>query len=131
MTYQHQVNSLTGSLGPTTVANWNSTTTTTGAPYSLGAQPLYFSPSLGKYVTSYDNMSTVDFSSFGRSRSKKRRCSNKSVSKKHLKKRHCKSKHTKKSSKRRCPKVHCKVRHCRSKSRSRKPRSRRSRSRRS
>ena len=68
MKYQQQVNSLPGALGPNTEAYWLNTTTTTGAPYSLGAQPLYFSPSLGKYVTSFDNMSSVDFSSFGKRR---------------------------------------------------------------
>jgi len=71
MKYQQQVNSLPGALGPNTEAYWLNTTTTTGAPYSLGAQPLYFSPSLGKYVTSFDNMSSVDFSSFGKRRKRK------------------------------------------------------------
>ena len=89
MKYQQQVNSLPGALGPNTEAYWLNTTTTTGAPYSLGAQPLYFSPSLGKYVTSFDNMSSVDFSSFGKRRKRKSttRTSRKRTSRKRTSKR--------------------------------------------
>jgi len=50
--YQAQVNDLTGAMGPTRGAFWNSYTTTTGAPFDLGAQPLYYDPALGQYVTS-------------------------------------------------------------------------------
>ncbi len=68
--YQHKLNSgLTGALGPASAAYWPSTTTTTGKPYGLAAQPLYFSPSLGKYVTSPSlpaYKGSIDFSSFKR-----------------------------------------------------------------
>ena len=87
--YQNQVNNLTGALGPTRGAFWNSYTTTTGNPTSLSAQPLYYNPAIGEYVTSYSknaapdsisfkNTGTVNFSSsFGRRRKSKRRNSNK------------------------------------------------------
>jgi len=52
--YQQQVNDLTGAMGPTTLANWKNTMTTTGYPWTLGSQPLYYSPSVGKYITSFE-----------------------------------------------------------------------------
>lgn len=52
--YQDQVNALTGNMGPKSTAYWKDTGSTTGKPWDLGAQPLYFSPSAGKYVTSFE-----------------------------------------------------------------------------
>jgi hypothetical protein len=71
--YQSTVNSLTGAMGPTTTANWNNGYTLTGPAYSLGSQPLYFSPSRGMYVTSSDlpaSMASVSFA-FGKRRKRK------------------------------------------------------------
>lgn len=52
--YQQEVNSLTGAMGPDNSALWKNTGSTTGNPWDMGAQPLYYSPSTGLYVTSYD-----------------------------------------------------------------------------
>ena len=52
--YQQQVNDLTGAMGPNNLANWKNTMTTTGDPWSMGAAPLYFSPSVGRYITSFE-----------------------------------------------------------------------------
>lgn len=82
--YQKQVNSLTGAMGPTRGAFWRSYTTTTGNPTSLAAQPLYYNPKIGEYVTSFVKASgpasidiypngTVNFSSGGGSKFGKRR----------------------------------------------------------
>ncbi len=76
--YQGKVNTLTGAMGPTRGAFWNSYTTTTGNPSTLGAQPLYYNPAIGEYVTSNAQASgpasiniypagTVNFSSGGSS----------------------------------------------------------------
>jgi hypothetical protein len=50
--YQNKLNSLTGALGPMNSAYWPDTATTNGPAYTLGAQPLYYSPVYGKYITS-------------------------------------------------------------------------------
>lgn len=79
--YQGQVNSLPGALGPASSASWNNTFKLSGPAYSLGAQPLYYAPSKGFYVTSADTPAangSVDFSNFGfgrkrRSRTRSRR----------------------------------------------------------
>jgi len=79
--YQRQVNSLPGGLGPSSDAFWKNTYKTTGPAYSLGAQPLYYAPAQGIYVTSADTpaaQGSVNFSNFGfgrrrRSRSRKSR----------------------------------------------------------
>ena len=70
--YQNELNDgLTGALGPTNTAYWTNTDTTSGNPWSLGAQPLYYSPSAGYYVTSFDqnvapeNIVAVSPDSFG------------------------------------------------------------------
>ena len=81
--YQQSVNNLTGALGPNNSAYWRDLTTTTGAPYSLGAQPLYYVPSKGIYGTSatgFESQGTADFSSFGfgsRYKKCKRKCKSK------------------------------------------------------
>lgn len=70
MTYQNRVNSLVGALGPTSVANWNNTGTTSGYPWLLSAHPMYYSPVTGKYITSYDSsvaQGSVSFS-YGKTR---------------------------------------------------------------
>ncbi len=68
--YQHKVNSLLGALGPTTTAYWKPMTSYSGNTWDLDRQPLYWSASAGKYITSYDmdaSKSSVDFASgFGR-----------------------------------------------------------------
>ena len=53
--YQQKVNDLTGGMGPTNSAFWLNTDSTTGNPFDLAAQPLYFSPSSGVYVTAFDS----------------------------------------------------------------------------
>ena len=55
--YQQQVNDLTGAMGPASgnLANWKNTMTTTGDPWNLGASPIYFSPSVGRYITSFES----------------------------------------------------------------------------
>ncbi len=73
--YQRQVNSGTGRLGPTSSALWKNTYKLTGPAYSLGAQPLYYAPERGYYVTSADVPAangSVDFSNFYRKKFGKR-----------------------------------------------------------
>jgi len=53
--YQQQVNNLIGADGPISGANWPNTMSTTGNPWDLGAAPLYYSPSEGEYITSFDS----------------------------------------------------------------------------
>jgi hypothetical protein len=67
--YQIRVNNLTGAMGPNDAAYWNSIYGTTGAPYNLGAQPLYYNPKIGMYVTSADTgaaVGSVNFSDMGK-----------------------------------------------------------------
>lgn len=81
--YQNKVNSLEGALGPTNGAFWPDTMSTTGNPYSLGAQPLYYSPVYGKYITSYSTpaaQGSVSFS-YGKRKTKKSRKTKKRMSK--------------------------------------------------
>lgn len=52
--YQMDVNNLTGAMGPTNTAFWAKDMATTGKPWLLSAQPLYYSPSIGRYVTSFE-----------------------------------------------------------------------------
>jgi len=54
--YQQQVNDLTGAMGPVSgsLADWKNTMTTTGDPWSMNSQPLYYNSYLGKYVTSFE-----------------------------------------------------------------------------
>lgn len=66
--YQKRVNNQTGAMGPTDSAFWKDLQTTTGDVYSLGAQPLVYSPSTGKYVTASDRgaaQASISFS-FGK-----------------------------------------------------------------
>jgi hypothetical protein len=104
--YQNKVNSETGSLGPTTEAVWKNTGTTTGAPYKLGAQPMYFNPQNGLYVTSFSQGAgpqSISFKSkgsmnlssgFGRRKSKRKskRKSRRKSRRKNMRSRRCKSK---------------------------------------
>ena len=85
--YQNTLKNLPGSLGPIGNASWPTMTTTSGVPYGLAAQPLYYSPSIGEYVTANStpaSLGSVSFSSFGfgkksrRSGSKSRRSGRKS-----------------------------------------------------
>jgi len=74
--YQNQVNSLSGALGPTSGAFWKDTLSTTGPAYTLGAQPLYYAPAQGVYVTSADvpaAQGSVNFSNFGFGRRRRSR----------------------------------------------------------
>lgn len=55
-------------MGPTDPAFWKNLQTTTGDVFSLGAQPLVYSPSTGKYVTASDRgaaQASISFS-FGK-----------------------------------------------------------------
>lgn len=73
--YQNQVNSLPGALGPSSSAFWKNTLKTTGPAFSLGAQPLYYAPVQGVYVTSADvpaAQGSVNFSNFGFGRRRRR-----------------------------------------------------------
>lgn len=63
--YQKQVNAQTGAMGPTVVAVWPKTATTSGNPWDLGAQPLSYDPAIGKYVSAYDTGAARDSISFG------------------------------------------------------------------
>jgi hypothetical protein len=70
-TYQNKVNNLVGAMGPSGTATWNNTGSTTGAPWLLSAQPMYYSPVTGKYITSYDSLASSQGSasfSYGKSR---------------------------------------------------------------
>lgn len=88
MSYQKKVNALTGAMGPTTTAYWPKMTHSKGTNYAaLAAQPLYYNPAIGQYVTSYDQISptnialgTVNFSGGhgGRKFGKRRRVRRKS-----------------------------------------------------
>ena len=74
--YQQKVNSLAGALGPSQPAFWKNTYKLTGPAYNLSAQPLYFAPSKGFYVTSADVPAanySVDFSNFGFGRKRRSR----------------------------------------------------------
>ena len=71
--YQTRVNSLPGALGPTDVANWNNTGNTSGYPWLLSAQPLYYSPVYGKYITSYDSSAGQGTASFSYGKRKSRK----------------------------------------------------------
>ncbi len=62
--YQLQLNQ-GGRLGPANSALWENTTTITGNPYDLSAHPLYYSPFVGKYVTSSDVPGSIGSVSFG------------------------------------------------------------------
>ena len=65
--YQRQVNSLTGALGPSSSAFWKNTFSLHGPAYSLGAQPLYYAPEQGVYITAADVPAangSVNFSNF-------------------------------------------------------------------
>ncbi len=88
--YQQQVNNMVGALGPTTSAMWNNDMRTTGQPYDLSAQPLYYSPVYGKYVTTSDSNAakgSADFSSlkFGKKRKGSKKTRKSKGSKKHRK----------------------------------------------
>jgi hypothetical protein len=77
--YQAQVNT-GGRLGPASSAFWNNTLSLKGPAYSMAAQPLYYAPSKGVYVTSADvpaAMGSVNFSNFGFGRKRSRRGSRK------------------------------------------------------
>jgi hypothetical protein len=81
--YQNKVNALTGALGPSQPAFWKNNFKLTGPAYSLAAQPLYYAPAKGFYVTSADvpaSMGSVNFSNFGfgKPRRRSRRKSRKS-----------------------------------------------------
>ena len=68
--YQRLVNDQTGAMGPTKSAFWPDLQKTTGDVSSLGAHPLVYSPTTGKYVTASDNgaaQASISFS-FGRHR---------------------------------------------------------------
>jgi hypothetical protein len=104
--YQNNVNSLPGALGPTNGAFWNNSMTTTGPAYTLGAQPLYYSPVYGKYITSADTPAAQGSVSFGfgrrksrKSRKRKSRKSRKRKSRKSRKRKSRKSRKTRKSRK--------------------------------
>ena len=74
--YQNKVNALQGALGPASSAFWANTLKTSGPGYSLGAQPLYYAPAQGFYVTSADvpaAQGSVNFSSFGFGRRRRSR----------------------------------------------------------
>ena len=74
--YQNQLNSLPGAIGPASSAFWANTLKTNGPAYSLGAQPLYYAPQQGFYVTSADipaAQGSVNFSSFGFGSHRRRR----------------------------------------------------------
>jgi hypothetical protein len=62
--YKGDLGKLTGTLGPLGYAQWKNTTTTTGNPSDMAAQPLYFDPSIGKYVTSYSQNAEPNSISF-------------------------------------------------------------------
>jgi hypothetical protein len=52
--YQHQVNSMTGAMGPTTPAYWATVGAAEGNPALLSNQPLMYNPVLGKYINTFD-----------------------------------------------------------------------------
>jgi hypothetical protein len=52
--YQHQVNSMTGAMGPMTSAYWAKVGAAEGNPAQLNMQPLMYNPVLGKYVNTFD-----------------------------------------------------------------------------
>ncbi len=76
--YQNKVNALTGAMGPQQPAFWKNNYKLTGPAYSLGAQPLYYAPRQGFYVTSADipaaqgSVNFSDFRGFGRRRRNRR-----------------------------------------------------------
>jgi hypothetical protein len=53
--YQKDVDNLTGALSPHTPAYWKDTSSTTGNPWNLGAQPLRLDLASGLYTTSFDS----------------------------------------------------------------------------
>jgi hypothetical protein len=52
--YQKEVNDLTGAYGPLSPAMWSNTNSTTGNPWDLNAQPLWFNTNTGLYNTSFE-----------------------------------------------------------------------------
>jgi hypothetical protein len=74
MTYQNKVNGLVGAMGPSSTAVWNNSGSTSGYPWLLSAQPMYYSPVTGKYITSYDSSAgqgSVSFS-YGKRKTKRK-----------------------------------------------------------
>ncbi len=67
--YQQKVNKMVGAMGPTVSANWKNTMTTNGSMFDLAAHPLYYSPAIGKYVSSFEPMGYVSFS-YGKKKKK-------------------------------------------------------------
>lgn len=93
--YQNNVNSLSGALGPTNGAYWPDTMSTAGNPYSLSAQPLYYSPVYGKYITSYISPASQGSINFSYGKKKRKIKNSKRKSRKSRKSR--KNKKTKKN----------------------------------
>jgi hypothetical protein len=65
--FQKKVNDLPGALGPASSAFWKNTYEISSNAVNLNKQPLYYSPSIGKYVTSSDtpaSQGSVNFSNF-------------------------------------------------------------------
>jgi hypothetical protein len=61
--YQNDVNALKGAMGPMNPALWPNTGPSQD-PWSLNSQPLYYSPGVGKYVTSFDQNAAPQSVSF-------------------------------------------------------------------
>lgn len=77
--YQRQVNAETGNLGPKAAAEWKNTGTTEGAIYSLGATPLFYSPTQQKYVTAFESNAAPASVSFNFGKNKMLKDSNNMV----------------------------------------------------